>query len=245
VSEAARIFATARRSGIRIGALPETARPAGLAEAHAIQDATSAALGDPVAGWKVAITPAGEVMRGAILASRMLASPAALRASLVPMLGIEAEIAFRFDRDLPPREADYSEAEIAGAATALAAIEVVDSRFESYKDTPLLDRTADCMSNGALVSGTARADWRTIDLAGLEATLTVNGAVVVQKRGGHATGDPIRPAVPLVNALRRSGGVRAGQVITTGTYTGLVFVQPGDHVVAEFAGFGSAEIRFE
>ena len=243
--EAVRIFAEARRSSVRIAALPASARPADLAEAHAIQDATATALGDPVSGWKVAITPAGEVMRGAIFRSRMLASPAVLPASVVPLLGIEAEIAFRFERDLPPREAEYSEAEITEATTALAAIEIVDSRFQNYKDTPLLDRTADCMSNGALVSGTARPDWRMIDLAGLAVTLTVNGEVVIQQTAGHAAGNPIRPAVPLVNALRQAGGVKAGQVITTGTYTGLVFVKPGDHVVAAFAGFGTAEIRFE
>jgi 2-keto-4-pentenoate hydratase len=101
------------------------------------------------------------------------------------------------------------------------------------------------MSNGAFEYGTPRPDWRTIDLAALEATLTVNGKVVVQTTGGHGAGHPIRPAVPLVNLLRRAGGVGAGQVITTGTYTGLVFVKPGDHVVASFTGFGTAEIRFE
>jgi 2-keto-4-pentenoate hydratase len=245
IEEAVRVFVAARRSGAPIDALPEAAKPADLAQAHAMQDATATALGDGIAGWKVAITAAGQVMRGAIFRSRLLGSPATLPAGLVPMLGVELEIAFRFDHDLPPRVADYTEAEVANAATALVGIEVVDSRFRSYADTPLLDRTADCMSNGAYVVGTSRNDWREFDLAALEATLSVNGAVVVSQRGGHIAANPILPAIPLVNLLRAGGGVRAGQIITTGTYTGLYRASPGDRVTGSFAGFGSAEIHFE
>ena len=42
-------------------------------------------------------------MRGIILGSRMLASPASLPAADMLPLGIEAEIAFLFDRGLKPR----------------------------------------------------------------------------------------------------------------------------------------------
>jgi 2-keto-4-pentenoate hydratase len=245
IDDAVRLFVAARRSFTRIAALPDAAKPASLAEAHAVQDATARALGEDIAGWKVAIAADGGVMRGAILRSRLLAGPAVMRAREVPLLGVEAEIAFQFLRDLPPREAEYSGGEVAEAVTALVGIEVVDSRFLDYAATPLLDRTADCMSNGAFVVGMRRADWRSFDLAQLEATLRVNDAVVVRQRGGHAAGDPILPAVRLVNALRGEAGVQAGQIITTGSYTGLYFAKPGDRVAAEFDGFGAAEIRFE
>lgn len=245
IEEAVRIFVAARRSASLIDALPDTARPVDFAQAHAIQDATAAALGDAVAGWKVSIDAQGEVMRGVILRSRMLDSQAAMPARLVPMLGVELEIAFRFERDLPPRAAAYTQAEVAEAVTALVGIEVVDTRFRSYDDTPLLDRTADCMSNGAYVVGTSRSDWRNFDLAVLEATLSVNGAVVVSRRGGHVAGNPILPAIPLVNVLRSAGGVHAGQIITTGTYTGCYRASPGDRVAGSFAGFGEVEIHFQ
>ena len=55
-------------------------------------------------------------------------------------------------------------------------------------------------------------------------------------------GDPLLPAIDLVNLLRHSAGVRAGQVITTGTCTGLHFGQPGDRIEVEFTGFGRARI---
>src|SRR5215469_4134274 len=101
-------FITARRTGRHMATLPPGSAPHDLAEAHALQDATVAKLGERVSGWKVALGKDREVMRGIIVGSRMLRSPASLPASDVPMLGVEGEIAFLFDRDLPPRNSDYS-----------------------------------------------------------------------------------------------------------------------------------------
>jgi 2-keto-4-pentenoate hydratase len=232
----------ARRSGTRIASLPEGSHPTSLGEALAIQDAVVAGLGERVAGWKVATNKDGEVMRGAIISSRMLQSPARLSAADVPLLGVEGEIAFLFDRAMPPRDSDYTTNEIRDAVTALAGIEIVASRFLHYAGAPLLDRTADCMSNGAFIAGMHRSDWRQIDLAKLEATLRVNDEIAVQKVGGHVAGDPILPAIALVNLLRKTRGVDAEQIITTGTFTGLKFMKPGDRVAIEFAGFGTAEV---
>jgi 2-keto-4-pentenoate hydratase len=245
IQAAAVALAEARRGGNRIDALPASARPDSVADAHAIQDANVAALNETVRGWKVNVAEGGEVMRGVILGSRLLTSPARLRATDVPMLGIEVEIAFRFDQDMPPRAQSYTASEVGDAVTALAAIEVVDSRFTSYADTPVLDRLADCMSNGAFVAGTGRSDWRDFDLTSLKATLSINGRTVVEKIGGHAARDPILPAIALVNALRTGHGVAKGQVMTTGTYTGLYIARPGDRIVAAFEGFGGAELHLE
>jgi 2-keto-4-pentenoate hydratase len=242
MSEAVDILVAARRDRAWIDALPPSAKPGNLAEAHAIQDATVVALGDSVAGWKVS-PGAGEVMRGVILGSVTLQSPASIPAAQVPLLGIEAEIAFRFDHALPPRDHDYTRVEIEAVVTAFVAIEIVATRFISYADAPPMDRTADCMSNGAFVVGTGRGDWRDFDLVGLEAVVEINGQEVVRRAGGHPAKDPLIPAITLVNALRSSTGIKAGQFITTGTYTGLYRAQPGDQVTARFTGFGEAGVN--
>src|SRR5258708_718158 len=105
-----------------------------------------------------------------------------------------------------------------------------------------IERAADLMSNGAFVAGDVRADWRAIDLAGLEARLLVDGVEIVRQVGGHATKDPLIPAIALANYLRTRGGIAAGQVVTTGTYTGLNYAKPGSTVRAVFTGFGAAEV---
>jgi 2-keto-4-pentenoate hydratase len=101
------------------------------------------------------------------------------------------------------------------------------------------------VSNGAFVRGAPQPRWRDFDLVTIEASLIVDDDVVVQRNGGHPAGDPLKPAVELVNALRSEGGVRAGQVMTTGTYTGLTFVKPGQTVTAAFDGFGSARVHLD
>ena len=103
VAQAAELLVAARRTGKLLDALPDACKPRTLEDAVAIQDATLAALGETVAGWKAAIV-GGRVVRGAIMASRVFESGARVTPATMPMLGIEAEIAFRFERDLPPGE---------------------------------------------------------------------------------------------------------------------------------------------
>ena len=244
IDKAAALFVAARRSGKLIDRLPPECRPASPHDALAIQDATVRSLGERIGAWKVAAPIDGTLMRGAILESRIFESPAVVPARLVPLLGVEAEIAFLFESGLAEREEEYTYAEVAKAGAAFAAIEIVDTRFGSYQDTPLLHRSADCISNGGFVRGTPRADWRRFDLTQIEATLLVDGAVVVRRSGGHATRDPLLPAIALANDLRHRGGLPAGIIVTTGTYTGLTFVKPGQSVTARFAGFGAVEVRF-
>jgi 2-keto-4-pentenoate hydratase len=241
---AAKLLADVHRTGERLARLPEGLRPRDADEAYGIECATVARLGDTVGGWKVALTPDFGVLAGILLGSRVFTNGAALPAVQAPMLGVEAEIAFRFDRALPARERDYDRGEIDAAVTAFAAIEIVDTRYRDYAGTPTIERAADFMSNGGFISGDPRPDWRAIDLAGLEARLLVDGVEIVRQVGGHATKDPLIPAIALANYLRPRGGIAAGQIATTGTYTGLNFAKPGSTVRAIFTGFGSAEMRF-
>jgi len=185
-----------------------------------------------------------ELLIGALLQSRIFADGATVASSELSMVGVEAEIAFRFDRSLPPRERAYEREEIAEAATAFPAIEVLDSRFRDYHGMPAIDRAADFMSNSAFVMGAPRYDWRSFDLATLEARLVVDGAELVRTIGGHAAGDPLNPALALANTFRQSTGISAGHVVTTGTYTGLQFVKKNSAVKAIFVGFGEVGCRF-
>ena len=76
-------------------------------------------------------------------------------------------------------------------------------------------------------------------------TLEVNGETVVRQRGGHSAGDPAGFAVALVNAMRNACGVKAGQIVTTGSWTGLRFLKPGDRCSIRFEELGGAEVAFE
>jgi 2-keto-4-pentenoate hydratase len=93
------------------------------------------------------------------------------------------------------------------------------------------------MSNGAFVVGDDQPAWRTMDLVNIPVSLTFDDTVAVEKNGGHALGDPFSLAVDMVNRLRATTGVRAGQMITTGAYTGMNVAKRGQRVSVRFAGF--------
>lgn len=242
IARAAALLVEARRSRTPLTRLPEDCRPTQVADALAIQAQTVALLQERVAGWKVGGVVDGALTYGVLVASRVMRSPGRIAVADVPLLGMEAEIAFRFLRDMPPRAEAYTYAEVAERVVAFPAIEVVATRYVDYAGTPFAERLADCMSSGAFVIGIERLRWRGFDLARLPVTLQFGDQVIVQQVGGHAAGDPLLPAVDLVNVLRTGPGVVAGQVMTTGTFTGLNFAAPGQHVRAAFDGFGVAEI---
>jgi 2-keto-4-pentenoate hydratase len=245
IAEAARLLIEARRSGVLAERFPLASRPINADEADAIQQAVTVGLGERIAGWKVALSDQFGVLRGAILSSRLLSDGASIAASLMPALAVEAEIAFRCNCDLPPRDEVYGRAEIEEKVIALVGVEVVDSRFRNSATIPVIERAADFMSNGGFVVGAPRLDWRRFDLSTLPASVFVNGEPVVDRRiGGHATEDPILPLVALANTLRKTVGLFEGQVVTTGTYTGVTRCMVGDQVRAVFEGFGAVSLRF-
>ena len=65
-----------------------------------------------------------------------------------------------------------------------------------------------------------------------------------QSRGGHPLNDPLAPLLWLVNDRARCGeGLRAGDVITTGSYAGLHYAMQGATVTVEFNGLGIVHLE--
>ena len=224
--------------------LPVELQPTTIDEGHAIQDATVALLNETIGGWKVALDKAGIMSRAPIFKDDIQANPGRVEASDTNLRGIEAEIAFRFTRDLPARDSDYSRREVEDAMEAFAAIELLNSRYAEAGPRSTLEKLADRIIQGGIVCGTPRADWRSIDFAKLEVVLTVDGTDIAAGTGTHPIGDPVAPAVALVNALRKTSGVKAGQIMTTGTWTGMNFVGPDSLAVANFDGFEPVLAQF-
>jgi 2-keto-4-pentenoate hydratase len=248
IAKAASLLAAARRESRRIDGLPESCRPRSAADAHAIQRAVTAALGDEVSAYKANAPVAGDPnsygLRGPIYAANTRTSPAIFPVAEAPQCGVEGEVAFRFRRDLPPRAASYSREEVAAAMDACAAIEVVTSRYADPEVMTAHDKLADCISNGGFVYGEIVIDWSGRDLSKLKVTLTVNGETVLEQIGGHPIGDPLGVAVAFVEMMRTESGVKAGQFITCGSCTGLRYLKPGDTCGVRFDGFGAAELQF-
>jgi len=173
--------------------------------------------------------------------------------SLVPSRRIEPEIAFRLHRDLPPRAAPYLPAEVADALFACASLELIDTRFDTGErsirqmiDNPKsrLEAMADHNTTGAYVTGEERDDWQRFDFAALRMVMRTPRRVIVESTGGHAFVDPFLPCVVLANEMRHRGGLRAGHILVTGSFSGFFEVEPDEPVTARFEGFGSAVATF-
>ena len=215
-------------------------------EVYAIQDGVLAGIG-PIGGWKVgAASPSAEPACAPLPVTLVAPGPITVPAGSFAHLGIEAEIAFRIGADLPAREEPYTREEtIAAVAAAVPAIEIVDSRWKGWPRVDRMWQLADHQSNGMLVYGQGRTDWHDVDFAIQPVRLTVDGRIAAETIGGNAAGDLLRLATWLANHVAaRSGGLKAGDIVTTGSCTGMSFAHPGASVRASFPGLGDVEVTF-
>ena len=223
--------------------------------AYAVQDEIIALSGHPTVGFKVGSTSAeaqrllGTTEPGAcpVLAPYFHESPAEVAIAPAHMPALEGEFAFRLGSDLPPREEPYQESDLRDAIDAVAgAIEVVGTRLAGgLAGKGRFLTTADCGANIALVVGAWHTDWHDMDLKAHAVTMNVNGQPKGSGTGARALDDPMNVMVWLANHLSaRARGLKAGDVVSTGTCTGLDPVAPDDEVVADFGELGSVNIRF-
>jgi 2-keto-4-pentenoate hydratase len=244
--ELAELLLAARRSGKPIQQLAAALVPANAEAAYGVQDMVAPALG-AIAGWKVGASgPTAEPNCAPLFAALMAPSPSRWPAGQFRLRGIEGELAFRMGQSLPPRSRPYDEKEVwEAAATLHPAIEIVDSRFADFPDTDKLALLADNGSHGAFCYGPPHADWRAVDFLRQPVRLTLDGQIAANAVGGNAAGHPGRLLVWLANHLARRGrGLMAGDFVTTGTHTGLVFAAAGGTATVNFPGIGEASVAF-
>ena len=244
--EAADLLLDARRTATPIDDLPLELQPTTLDEAYLVQDTIAAAYG-PIGGWKVgAPTPEASPSFAPMPAAWIASSGALLGGVTRRYRGLEAEIAFLVGQDLPPRATPYSREEVLAAmASCHPAIEVLESGLADPVAAPKLSMIADIQMHGGFIYGSAFEGWQTFDFTQEKVMLAVEGSVRVERTGSNTSGDFFRLLHWLANeGAARTGGLRAGQWITTGSWTGNIQTIAGASVDAHFATAGQASLRF-
>jgi 2-keto-4-pentenoate hydratase len=233
----AQLIVDAHRSG---GTIAEIDTPPDIEAAMLDQAEVVKALRADVAGWKVAVNPEAGPVAAPMMAQLMKQSSTAW--PLSPGLIIEIELAVRLRRDLPPRT--YTRAEIADAIDSMVVgVEMVRFRIATGSKAPFLTLLADAMSNEGYVSGSRAMPWRDVDLAALRCTATLDGRALHDGPCTHPLGDPLAPVVAWASAQKdKLGGLRAGQLVTTGSVCGMVPVTQTGRLVAGIEGLGEVEI---
>jgi 2-keto-4-pentenoate hydratase len=254
VEQAVDTLLAVRRQRIAISELPIDSRPATLADAYRIQRAYDGKVEDRVIGYKIgAASAASQKLVGAtepflasVHARTCFQSPARLPAADFFAPGVEAEYAFEIGAELPARAEPYTHREVEQAIAAVRPIiEICDNRFVDWRSVGLMQIIADNGFFGALVLGERVTDWHNYDLGALEVVMALDGTERGRACCSQVLGNPIDNVVWIANELsKQSVGLKPGQLIPIGTWTGLHFVERGSSVRASFGPLASVEIEF-
>lgn len=125
-------------------------------------------------------------------------------------------------------------------------IEVVGSRYEtglSGSGRELV--TADGGASIAFIGGREQKQWRFDSLPDQSVRLFKNDQPAASGRGADALDHPLNVVQWLIaHCAANNTVIRSGEIITTGTCTGLIPVAPGDTIRVEFPGLGEVAASF-
>jgi 2-oxo-3-hexenedioate decarboxylase len=250
--ELARLLDQARLEAREVPPLTKAHAELALRDAYAIQAEgirLRTARGERVVGLKMGLTSEAKRKQMnldspvyGVLTDRMQV-PAGevfpLKGTIHPK--IEPEIAFRTSRALRGRITREEALEACGSA--MAAMEILDSRYTDFKYFSLPDVVADNSSSSMFVLGTTERPPRELDLARLNMSMEVNGKQVQSALSSAISGDPILSVVQLCELLAERGeSLPAGSIVLAGAATAAHMMQPGDQVRLTVDGLGTVSI---
>lgn len=217
--------------------------PADSAQAYRVQAEVAAGLGLSVIGWKVGFDPTPErtPIAGPIFSCDARDNGCSYRLAHGEAVKVEVELALRLARDLPPRPGHpYGVDDILDATGEfLIGLELVGSRYRDPEAAPFGARLADNVNNAAYVAGAGIPPDRALDRTRLPCRLWADGQCVTDHVGGHADGDPLVPLVAWANTqVDALGGLKAGQILTTGCLNVPTDFSGPARLVAELGGIG-------
>ena len=255
--QAARTLLSQRLALEPITALPEEMLPQTITEGYAVQSAlnsflTHAGMGEQV-GHKIGCTT--PVMQafiginhpcaGRIFSNTVMHGSGQIPRSGFVKVGIECEIAVQLAQDLPVQAEPYTRETVATAVGAvMAAIEIVDERYEDYRKLGIPTLIGDDFFNAGCVLGEPVSDWQQLDLTTLVGRTTINGIEVGRGSGALVMGHPFNALAWLANSRAEHGlpGLKAGEFILLGSVVETKWLQAGDEVSIAIDKLGSLQL---
>jgi len=163
---------------------------------------------------------------------------------------IEAEIAFIMSRDLAGDEVTPDDV-IAATDHVAPALEILDTRIyradpETGAQRSILDTISDNAANAGIVLGDSTHRIDDADLRWVGAIVARNDEVEETGLGAGVLNDPVLSMAWLVHRLAQYGeGLRAGDVVLSGSFVRPIEARHGDRFVADYGPFGTVRIDFE
>ncbi len=253
ISRAAELLAWSRKTQTRLPPLAPDLAPRDLNEAYDIQLAAALLRPMPNGGFKLGLTNE-DAQRAADTFAPIVGrlglldiqrGPAQIALPENHLRIVEAEVIFEVGRDLPPGYAPFSEQRVrASLSRAFAGIELCNTRFDTSVEPSLACVVADNSNADLIVVGDALTEADLEGLGNLSVTLRRRGKPDIQSSTQKVLGNPLRAVTWLANWLARRGeGLKRGQLISSGSCTGMTEVAPDEVVVASFG--SGAQVRVE
>jgi 2-oxopent-4-enoate/cis-2-oxohex-4-enoate hydratase len=231
----------------------ELVRDLTLEQAYALQRELEQALierGERVVGYKVGFTTAAlqerygvtEPVLGFLLASGVFGSGDAVPLARFVAVGVEVEVAFLLKADLAGPGVTTASALLA-VEGAMPSFELIDFRLSG---TPRgVDVVADGVYNNAIVLGRPLTSVTGFDLALEGVVFEQDGQIVATQTAAEVLGNPLVALAWAANTLGKTGrGLRAGDIVLTGSISKVLRPTAGQSVRAAFTRLGSVGCRF-
>jgi 2-keto-4-pentenoate hydratase len=141
----------------------------------------------------------------------------------------------------------YSEAEVRAAiAETRLVLEFLDSRYADPAAAAFPELLADHVSNQGLFVGPVLRDALSLPLKAFAIVVAGPKGALHRREGRHPDGHPLPPLVWLANFLAARaevGGLKAGQIVTTGSYAGALEVPVATPLRVQFGDLGEISLE--
>jgi len=248
----AQILVARRLSGDQGARLPESCRPATLAEAFDTQRAVTTLLGQRqgahVQAWKCGLPAPDRLVAAPIYAHTVHEGRPCPAWTRERQVRVEPELAFVLGRDLPPRDAPYAPQEVdAAIARTHLALELIDSRYSPTEaaQASFAEKLADGLVNQGLFIGPevdAEAARAATDFD-IRVRLADGGET--RHAGHHPNGPPRSPPYWLAELPGREGaGLRGGRAFLSGSSAGSFTLPLGQDIAIRYGELGELSVHF-
>lgn len=247
VVQAAQILAERRRNGLQGERLPDSCRPRDLESALAVQTQVTRELDESIGGWKCLLPSEKRLVLAPIFAGDIhRAAPVSVWAPQ-GKARIEPELGFVLGRDLPARDEPYTPEEVDGAiAHTHLVLELIHSRYEDPSLAEFPEMLADGLLNQGLFIGPVVDPDMAQSATELAITLHSKSAGTDYRQGHHPYTNPRAPLYWLADFLRSRGqGLKAGELVITGSYAGVLNAPLEEPVRVQFGELGELGVSFK
>jgi 2-keto-4-pentenoate hydratase len=254
-AELAALLVEARRTRRPIERLADRLVPPDEDAAYRVAALVAQTIEERGSVWKIGATAldnlrdlgASQPIYGRVAAGAVRPSLCRLRFADLMTPVDECEFAFVLADDLPVRAEPWSADNLSERIAALhPAIEVGERRIARTHPVPIAALIADASAAGHLVLGAAVPDWRRHDLAAATVALRIDGVEHRRGSGREVLGHPLTALVWLANRRAAEGTpLRGGDIVTTGSCTGMTLIAPGTTHTADFGPLGQVEVAFD